>query len=115
MDTELLTDDAISRLTQSNRQAIEDLVGDEITIAFWQELESNNEKYLQVESHTFETAFAAGAFGFSSIVITIVTRTALLTVSFGATYSQPWWMTPFDFLPIIESEDKESIQEIVEG
>jgi hypothetical protein len=114
VDTGLLTGDAISYRTLSSRQAIEELSDDALSLVFWQELETNNNEYLQVESRTFETAFAATAFGFSGVIITIVTRAALLSVSLGATYSQPWWMTPFDFLPIIESEDNESIEQIVE-
>ena len=81
---------------------------------FWQELDTANHDFIHTEFGEFESAITVGALSLSGVAVTVLARAALLGLSFGATYSQTWWMTSFDFLPIIESEDDESIEQIVE-
>jgi len=115
VDTGLLTGEFASRIATSGRQGLQDLAeGAILNVLFWQELETTNHEYIQTELGEFETAITVGALSFSGVAITVVVRAALLGLSLGATYAQPWWMTSFDFLPIIDSEDSESIGQIVD-
>ena len=115
VDTGLLTGEFASRIVTSGRQGLQDLAeGAILNTLFWQELESTSHEYIQTELGEFESMITVGALGFSGVAITVVVRAALLGLSLGATYAQPWWMSSFDFLPIIDSEDRESIGQIVD-
>jgi len=114
IDTGLLVPELVSRVTETGRLRIEEF-SEEFALAsiFWNEMESASHEFVETEVGQMETAIAVGALGFTSVAVGLFTRAALLGLSLGATYSQPWWMTSFDFLPIVDSEDEESIEQIV--
>lgn len=116
VDTELLTNQIRYRLVATNRlgeQGVFD--GSGLAAAFWQELESTKRDYFVSQLDVSDTAlWKAGALSLPIFVVGLVTRAALLGVSLGATYSQPWWTTSFDLQPLIESNDNESIERMVD-
>ena len=115
VDTGLLTGEFVSRISTAGRQGLQEFAGNTLlTALFWQELDTANHDFIHTEFGEFESAITVGALSLSGVAVTVLARAALLGLSFGATYSQTWWMNSFDFLPIIESEDDESIEQIVE-
>ena len=115
VDTGLLTPELVSRVFENSRSGLQDF-NEEFVLAaiFWNELESASHEFIETEIGQIESVIAVGALGFTSVAVGLFTRAVLLGLSLGATYSQPWWMTSFDFLPIVDSEDEESIGQIVD-
>ncbi|QEG21797.1 DUF4347 domain-containing protein [Mariniblastus fucicola] len=115
VDTGLLTTEFINRVVASGRSGLQEFTEQFAFAAmFWQEMDSASHNYVDTEIGEIEAVIAVGALGFTSIAVGLFTRAALLGISLGATYGQPWWMTSFDFLPIIDSQDHESIEQIVD-
>jgi len=83
--------------------------------AFWQQLDEASQDFVYEEIGEIETAFAIGALGFTSLTIGLFARAALLGISLGATYSQPMWVSSFDFMTVIDTEDEESIEQIIDN
>ena len=117
VDTGLLTNQLGNRQIVSGQIGLQaSIESSNLAAIFWQELDSTKRDYFVSQLDTGnEALWKAGALSLPIFVVGLVTRAALIGVSLGATYSQPWWTTSFDFQPIIESQDSESIEQMVDG
>ena len=114
IDTGLLTSDFASRVVVAGRAGLQEFAEDfALASFFWDELDSASHDYIATSIGDIETALTVGAFG-ASVAVGLFARWALIGISLGATYSQPLWVTTFDFLPVVDSDDDESIQQIVD-
>ena len=114
IDTGLLTSDFASRVVVVSRAGLQEFAEDfALATFFWEELDTASSDYIETSIGDIETALTVGAFG-ASVAVGLIARWALIGISLGATYSQPLWVTTFDFLPVVDSDDDESIQQIVD-
>ena len=115
VDTGLLTSDLVSRAVETGRAGLQELAEDfALAALFWDEMDSASHNYIEADLGELQTVIAVGTFGVS-VAVGIAARWALLGISLGATYSQPLWVTTFDFLPVVHSGDDESIEQIVDN
>jgi hypothetical protein len=110
----LLSTELASRALVGAKAGLQEFTEDfAFAAAFWQELDSASENFVQTDVGEIEAAIVAGSL-VTSVAVGVLARTALLVGSFGATYVNPWWTT-FDFLPLIADEEGESIEQIVDN
>ena len=113
IDTGLLTSDIVSRALASGRVGVQDFAdGLAFAAVFWEEIDSASHNYIETTVGDIETVITVGGIG--SLAFGFVFRWVLVGASMGATYAQPLWVTSFDLLPVIESDD-ESIEQIVDN